>query len=246
MGQSGERIGEIWFEPDPAFPDLLVKYLFTSEKLSVQVHPSDDNAPPGQRGKEECWLVLDAEPGAGLAIGFRGELEPEDIRAAALDGSIEELLEWHPARPGDFFYLPAGTVHAIGPGLSLIEIQQNSDTTYRLYDYGRPRELHLEDGIAVAWPGAHPANLRRHVGPRENAALVEGPKFRLQQVGGAPSDDVLRAFAGRALVIPVEGAVNVAGEEYAAGTCIQVGDLAEVVFPENGRVLVAQPLGAAN
>lgn len=243
--QSGERIGEIWFEPDPAFPDLLVKYLFTSEKLSVQVHPSDKDAPPGQRGKEECWLVLDAEPGAGLAIGFRGKLEPADIRAAALDGSIEDLLEWHQAAPGDFFYLPAGTVHAIGPGLSLIEIQQNSDTTYRLYDYGRPRELHLDAGIAVAWPEEHPASLRRHVDPRENAALVEGPKFQLQQVSGAPSGEVLRRFDGRVLVIPVEGSVSVGGEEFAAGTCLQVDNLAEVVFPAAGRALVAQPLGAA-
>lgn len=243
-GQSGARIGEIWFEPDPAFPDLLVKYLFTSEKLSVQVHPSDDDAPQGQRGKDECWLVLDAEPGASLAIGFRGNPDREDIRAAALDGSIEELLEWHPAAPGDFFYLPAGTVHAIGPGLSLIEIQQNSDITYRLYDYGRPRELHVDAAVAVARAEDHPANLRRHVDPRENAALVEGPKFQLQQVSGAPSGEVLRRFAGRVLVIPVDGTVTVGGEAFAAGTCIQVDNLAEVMFPDVGRALVAQPLRA--
>ena len=73
---------------------------------------------PGSRGKEECWLVIDAEPGATLAVGFKGDVSPEQMRAAALDGSIEELLEWHPVKPGDFFYIPANTVHAIGAGLS--------------------------------------------------------------------------------------------------------------------------------
>ncbi|MEE4204979.1 MAG: class I mannose-6-phosphate isomerase, partial [Erythrobacter sp.] len=110
----GKRIGEIWFEPPPELPQVLVKYLFTSEKLSVQVHPSDADALPGEAGKEECWLVLDAEPGASLAIGFREEVPPERIEASARDGSIEDLLEWHPASAGDLFYLPAGTVHAIG------------------------------------------------------------------------------------------------------------------------------------
>ena len=125
----GQRIGEIWFEPPPEVPQVLVKYLFTSEKLSVQVHPSDDTALSGEAGKEECWLVLDAEPDARLAIGFTRAVTPEEIAAAAQDGSIEALLEWHPARPGDLFYLPAGTVHAIGPGLALVEVQQTSETT---------------------------------------------------------------------------------------------------------------------
>jgi len=240
---AGQRIGEIWFEPDAAMPDLLVKYLFTSEKLSVQVHPSDEHAPPGTRGKEECWLVLRAEPGATLGIGFRGEVDPDTIRAAALDGTIEDLLDWHEAREGDFFYLPAGTVHAIGPGLSLIEVQQNSNTTYRLFDYGRPRELHLDEGLAVVRGEPHPANLRRHLHPRDNAALVEGPRFQLQQVSGAPSDEVLRRFAGRVLVIPVEGAVKAGGGGFAAGTCIQVEDLRDVTFADEGRALIAQPLG---
>jgi mannose-6-phosphate isomerase len=109
----GERIGEIWFEPPPEVPQVLVKYLFTSEKLSVQVHPSDATALAGEAGKEECWLVLDAEPDARLAIGFEREVTPAEIGAAAKDGTIEALLTWHPAQPGDLFYLPAGTVHAI-------------------------------------------------------------------------------------------------------------------------------------
>jgi len=144
VAPQGKRIGEIWFEPPPEHPDLLVKYLFTSENLSVQVHPSDADALAGEEGKEECWLVLDAEPGATLAIGFDEPITAEQMEAAARDGSIEDLLTWHPVKAGDLFYLPAGTVHAIGPGLSLVEVQQTSDTTFRLFDYGRPRELHLE------------------------------------------------------------------------------------------------------
>ena len=238
----GQRIGEIWFEPDEALPQLLVKYLFTSEKLSVQVHPSDAQAPAGERGKEECWLVLSAEPDARLAIGFREPVGPEAMRAGALDGSIEQMLEWHPVRPGDFFYLPAGTVHAIGPGLGLIEIQQNSDITYRLFDYGRPRELHLDEGMAVALGEPYPAAMRRHCAPGESGVLVEGPHLRLERVCGLPDAGLARRFPGAALVIPVSGTVVADGLTVAAGQCAQLGSLAQVAFDPAGEALVAAPL----
>src|SRR5690349_14104838 len=172
---AGKRIGEIWFVPPRDLPQLLVKYLFTSEALSVQVHPSDAQtqaAGLGKQGKEECWLVIDAEPGATLGIGFHHTLSADELRTAALDGSIEQMLVWHDVKPGDFFYIPANTVHAIGPGCSIIEIQQNSDITYRLYDYGRPRELHLEESVRVA--KAEPYDERRHVHVGGPATLVEG------------------------------------------------------------------------
>ena len=242
VAPAGERIGEIWFEPDATLPQLLVKYLFTSEKLSVQVHPSDAQAPAGERGKEECWLVLSAEPDARLAIGFREPLGADAMRAAAQDGSIEHLLEWHPVKPGDFFYLPAGTVHAIGPGLGLIEIQQNSDITYRLFDYGRPRELHLDAGIAVAIGEPYPAALRRHCGPGESGLLVEGPHFRLERVCGLPDAGLAERFPGAALVIPVSGTVIANGTRIAAGQCGQVGGLSRATFDPEGEALVAAPL----
>ena len=108
-----EPVGEIWFADDAA-PDLLVKYLFTSEKLSIQVHPDDALArASGHRcGKEEAWYVLSAEPGAVIGAGFAQPLTPDQLRAAALDGTIEALMTWHPVQPGDFFHVPAGTVHA--------------------------------------------------------------------------------------------------------------------------------------
>ncbi len=138
---------------------LLIKFLFTTEKLSVQVHPEDAFARKhhDSRGKTEMWHILAAEPGAKIAAGFRETITAERLTQAALSGEIEELLQWFDAAPGDTFFIPAGTVHAIGAGLTLCEIQQSSDVTYRLYDYGRPRELHLDQAVAVSRLGAHNA-----------------------------------------------------------------------------------------
>ncbi|MEO1489673.1 MAG: class I mannose-6-phosphate isomerase [Pseudomonadota bacterium] len=218
---AGARIGEIWFEPPPQMPDLLVKYLFTSEKLSVQVHPSDADAISGEAGKTECWLVLEAEPGAQLAIGFEQEQSAEAIKAAALNGSIEQLLSWHDVAPGDVFELPPGTVHAIGPGLALVEVQQNSDTTFRLYDYGRPRELHLERGLAVLNAEPHPARLRGTIAAR-GRALVQNEHFRFDRIEGEPDEGVLADYPGGALILPLEGVVQSEKGDVAAraGECL--------------------------
>ncbi len=236
----GKRIGEVWFEPPRELDTLLVKYLFTSEKLSVQVHPSDAQAQPGEAGKQECWLVLDAEDDAQLAVGFQEEISPEAMRDAALAGTIESLLTWHDAKPGDFFYIPAGTVHAIGPGISLLEIQQNSDTTYRLFDYDRPRELHLDRGVAVARGGPHDPALRNSYGAPSNAQLVDGPCFRLDLVSGRPSADVQARYRGNALVIPLEGSVGIGGEMIEAGECGLCADVAAVDFSAAVTTLLTQ------
>ena len=146
------RIGEVWFpETMPgAAASLLVKFIFTTENLSVQVHPG------GATGKTEMWHILKAEPGASVAVGLKQLVDPETFRAACLSGEVEELLSWVPVVPGDSVFVPAGTVHAIGAGITLCEVQQNNDVTYRLYDYGRPRELHLEAGLAVSHLTTHP------------------------------------------------------------------------------------------
>lgn len=241
----GTRIGEIWFEPPPDLPDLLVKYIFAGEKLSVQTHPSDAQtqaAGLGHQGKEECWLVIDAAPGAALGIGFAGSLDQDEMRAAALDGSIEDLLVWHPIAAGDFFYIPANTVHAIGGGVSLIEVQQNSDITYRLYDYGRPRELHLDQAVAVARGGPHDPAHRRHVPGRGDVTLVEGPWFRLDRIDGLPGAGTAARYPGSLLVIPRDGTARVAGEAVEPGQCALAQGFAQVTFDPAGSCLITQPV----
>ncbi|MBE6970000.1 MAG: mannose-6-phosphate isomerase [Ruminococcaceae bacterium] len=143
---AGKRLREVLGEETP----LLIKFLDAREKLSVQVHPSDENALTGERGKEELWYVLEAEEDSFLYCGLKRELSREELRAAALDGSIEEFLNKIHVSPGESLYIAPGTIHALGAGMLVAEFQQNSDTTFRLYDYGRGRELHLKRGCAVA------------------------------------------------------------------------------------------------
>jgi mannose-6-phosphate isomerase len=133
------------------FP-LLIKFLFPREKLSVQVHPDDEGAKRmGQPcGKTECWYVLAAERGAQVGVGLKPGTTKAEVARAVTEVRMEKLLNWIDVHAGDLIYVEAGTVHAIGPGSILVETQQNSDTTFRLYDYGRPRELHLEQGLAAS------------------------------------------------------------------------------------------------
>lgn len=241
VAPAGVRIGEIWFEPPPLVPSVLVKYIFTSEKLSVQVHPDDAQAAAaGERdtGKEECWLVIDAEPDARLGVGFVEPLDAAAMRAAALDGSIEALIAWHPVRAGDFFYIPAGTVHAIGAGISLIEVQQNSDITYRLYDYGRPRALHLDAGIAVARGTPHDPALRRHIPERGTVPLADGRYFRAHRVDGVPDAAVVAAYPGAVLVLPREGEVTIGETVLRPGDCGVAPTLGACRFDPGGLALV--------
>lgn len=241
VAPAGERIGEIWFEPPAACPGVLIKYIFTSEKLSVQVHPNDAQAAAaglGVTGKEECWLVIAAEPGANLGIGFNRAVDPATMRSAALDGSIEQLMAWYPVAPGDFFFIPAGTVHAIGAGVSLIEIQQNTDITYRLYDYGRPRELHLDAGIAVARGVPHDPALRRHIPARGTVELVDGAHFRAHRIDGLPDAATIARYAGPVLVLPRTGVVTIGTESLEPGTCGLAHGLGEVGFAADGAAIV--------
>ena len=213
-----KKIGEIWFTSSAgrALP-LLVKWLFTSEKLSIQVHPSDAQALARglPSGKEECWYIVDAEPGAVLGIGTIRPLDSDELRAASLSGEIEQLMDWKPVKASDYFYIPAGTVHAIGAGITLVEVQQYADVTYRLYDYGRPRELHLDDGVAVSKAVSYAEPRSGHV--VGNTQLVDGPYFQLWMVADA---------AGLA-VMPIDvlrWAIALSGKD--VGTCrlLDAGD----------------------
>lgn len=241
-------IGEIWFDPPPAVRDILVKYIFTSEKLSVQVHPADADTEAtglGRKGKEECWLITSAEPGASLAIGFKDELSAAEVRAAALDRTIEDLLVWHSVTAGDFFYIPAGTVHAIGAGVSLIEVQQTSDITYRLYDYGRPRELHLDEALAVAKLEPYDTGLRKGLAAHGSQTLVHGPHFELHYVDGSVGSDAPTAAGQPALILPLEGSVFVGGEVVMPGQCALI-DGEELRFGGGDKFLLARSLSGAN
>jgi mannose-6-phosphate isomerase class I len=150
-GAQPRPIGEVWFQTDPPLP-LLIKFLFTTAPLSVQVHPNDEQARAAGlgNGKTEMWHILRADPGARIALGFERECGLDEVKQACLDGSVERLLHYEEPRAGDSYFTRANTVHALGAGLTVLEIQQHSDTTYRLYDYGRPRELHLDAGLAVS------------------------------------------------------------------------------------------------
>jgi mannose-6-phosphate isomerase len=151
LGELTQSWPEAFGADEPGEFPLLIKFLFPQEWLSVQVHPNDAEAQAiGQpRGKNECWYVLSAEPGAKLALGFEGEITRDEIERAIQEGTLESRLRYVPVKAGNMVYVEAGTIHAIGPGMVVLETQQYSDTTYRLYDYGRPRELHLKDGLAV-------------------------------------------------------------------------------------------------
>lgn len=213
----GQRIGEVWFTGAGEQP-LLAKYLFTSERLSIQVHPNDEQARARglERGKSECWYILDADGDATLGLGLKRRVSADELRHATLDGSIEQLLDWRPVRAGDFFLVPAGTIHAVGAGITLLEFQQNSDVTYRLYDYGRPRELHLEDGVAVAAADPYPDSLAQHLSPSDLRTLVDGPQFLLVHTDKDALTDRQR------WMMPLEGAVRYNGEKAHPGDCLLV------------------------
>jgi mannose-6-phosphate isomerase len=178
---SENPVGEAWFLADRDLP-LLVKLLFTAERLSVQVHPEDGE--DGPRGKTEMWYILKAEPGAAIALGFREPVTRARLRESTKTGEIEQLLKWVPVRAGETYFAPAHTVHAIGGGIVLCEIQENSDVTYRLWDYGRPRELHVDQAVAIADLGVHPGASQPKSLGEGREELVRSKFFVTELVGG--------------------------------------------------------------
>jgi mannose-6-phosphate isomerase len=227
-------IGEVWFET-PEVP-LLVKFLFAKENLSVQVHPDDAYAQfhHSSPGKTEMWRVLKAEPGAKIAAGFREPVTSEQARAGALDGKIVNMLEWFDARPGDTFFIPAGTVHAIGGGVTMCEIQQQSDITYRFFDYGRGRELHLDSALAVSHFGPHAARAGERV---ECEYFVTEPL----NVEGALT---LPASARNVLVIAIEGEGEIDGQSMRAGEVWHLAGSEPLEISGNLRLLRTSGLNA--
>lgn len=207
------NIGEIWFTAEQQLP-VLVKFLFTSDKLSVQVHPD------GPQGKTEMWHILRAEPGSRIALGFREPVSRERLREAARSGEIERLLHWFPVSAGETYFTPARTVHAIGGGIALCEIQQYADVTYRLYDYGRPRELHLDQAAAISDLSDHPGASQPVALPGGRKRLVRCEYFETELLEMAAPQSV--EIEGSALLIVIEGSGHLAGEVFRMGEVWQM------------------------
>lgn len=243
FGDFGDRrIGEIWFEhPAGDAAPLMVKYLFTSERLSIQVHPDDAAAQAYgyARGKEECWLVLDADDNAELGVGLVRDSSVDELRDSAEAGTIERLVDWRHAKAGDFVYNSAGTIHAIGPGLTVVEVQQNVDLTYRLYDYGRPRELHLDAGLAVARTVTHSDPRDRSVPTSGTLTLVDGPKFHLIRAEGPL--DTSGWPTSEFTVTPLGAGCAVDGELIAYGECAITSDANSIDLQPGALALIAWP-----
>jgi mannose-6-phosphate isomerase len=191
------------------FP-LLVKLLFPEEKLSVQVHPDDTQARAmGEtRGKTECWYVLEAVPGAYVSLGLKKGVAVADIAASVADKTMESLIERVPVAVGDMLFVDAGTVHAIGPGVVLLETQQTSDVTYRLYDYGRPRELHLEKGLQVI----RTETAAGKIAPKRMdgfTRLIEQKYFVVDRFDVASAGEAVVSFDGPGCLVGVVGSAAV-------------------------------------
>jgi mannose-6-phosphate isomerase len=188
----GKAIGEIWYErPAKAAADssLLLKLLFTSQPLSIQVHPDDAFAQSIglPRGKSEAWYILSATAEAKVALGLNKRMTPQQLRKAVDDSSISDLVEWQAVSPHDAIFVPAGTIHAIGAGLVIAEIQQRSDATFRLFDYGRQRELHIESAIAAANAGPADFRVQPNRLTNERTLLVSSPHFVFERIDLAPN-----------------------------------------------------------
>jgi mannose-6-phosphate isomerase len=182
-------IGEIWYEKAQASahaPSLLLKLLFTSQTLSIQVHPDDSTAARLglPNGKTEAWVILAAAPDSRVGLGLKRPVAAAEIRTAIADGSIEELIHWIPVDAGDVVFVPGGTIHSIGAGIVLAEIQQRSDATFRLFDYGRGRELHVDRGIGMSDLDAPPHDVEP--APQRLSAqrqlLLSCPYFTLERL----------------------------------------------------------------
>jgi mannose-6-phosphate isomerase len=214
FADSANPMGEAWFLTGQELP-LLVKLIFTTERLSVQVHPEDGEA--GPNGKTEMWYILDAEPGATIALGFRETITRERLWEATRTGEIEQLLNWVPVKPGETYFTPAHTVHAIGAGIVLCEIQQNSDVTYRLWDYGRPREIHVEQAVPISDLGPHPgAAVPKPLGEGREE-LVRSKYFVTELARVKAGQQTTPAPANCQLWIVLEGSGKIGGEPFTRG-----------------------------
>ena len=233
----GGMIGEIRFGRESASappPSLLLKLLFTAEPLSIQVHPDDAQARSfGEpNGKTEAWYVISSEPGARVAVGLKRRLTGEQLRDSIADGTIAGLMNWRAVVEGEAVFVPAGTIHAIGAGFVIAEIQQRSDTTFRLFDHGRQRDVHIDRAVAVARTG--PSDFQP--GPTRltdaRVLLVTSPQFILERIDlpahsnwqlDAENETWLLVLGGHARLGTLDASIGQAVFMEAARTTISAG-----------------------
>ena len=226
---AGKRLDALFCEahnsllgPDAPSPDspLLIKVIFAREKLSVQVHPDDKMAQKygDPRGKTECWYALAAEPGAQVAVGLKPGVSLSEVERGIHSGTLEKSLNTLPVSKGDMIFVDAGTVHAIWPGAILLETQQNCDLTYRMYDYGRPRELHIEKSLEATRLGTRAGKIApKRVADR--TILIDEEYFRVERVpvSGTLGSENLRGAdhrRGLAYLFAAAGAGRISGTEF--------------------------------
>jgi mannose-6-phosphate isomerase len=221
----GNAIGEIWYErPDHAAVDssLLLKLLFTSQPLSIQVHPDEAfaHAMGLPRGKTEAWYVLSAAPEAKVALGLSRRLTSQQLRDAIADGSIFDLVVWRAVSANDVIFVPAGTIHAIGAGLVIAELQQRSDATFRLFDHGRKRELHIESAIMVADTGPADFQVRPNQLTVERRLLVSSPHFVFERIDLAPDSSWCLEAERETWLLVLNGSAIAGSVEVATGDAL--------------------------
>jgi mannose-6-phosphate isomerase len=247
---TGSAVGELWFEradQDAPAPALLLKLLFTSEPLSIQVHPDDTfaRAMGMPNGKSEAWYIIAAQPDAQIAVGLKHRVTPQELRTAITSGSIVELVQWRPVVKGDVIFIPAGTIHAIGAGIVLAEIQQRSDTTFRLFDYGRGRELDVDNGVAVAhaWPPRSHGDATRLTDQR--TVLVASRHFVLERIELPETSSWALAAEPETWILALDGEASIGSATLSIGQAIFADGRTSIEVGGNGlTALIAYPAQA--
>lgn len=219
-----QMVGEISYEraARDLHPTLQLKLLFTSQPLSIQVHPNDAQAEEAgfERGKAEAWYVLKAAAGAKVALGLKRRCVARELQAAAENGSIMSLVDWLSVAEGDVVNVPAGTIHAIGGGLVIAEIQQRSDVTYRLFDHGRGRDTHIAEALAVSYAGPSTTRARSSRLSEQRQLLSSTPHFTFERITLSP--DFLWSLDAQweTWLVVIEGGAGAGSYDLAKGDAI--------------------------
>lgn len=247
----GSRVGEIWYElsaADTATSSLLLKLLFTTAPLSIQVHPDDQHAKALglASGKTEAWCILHAAPGAQVALGLKRALTAQQFRQAAVDGSLAKLVLWRSVWTGDTIFVPAGTIHSLSAGLVIAEVQQRSDTTFRLMDSAWGREIHIEQAITVARADRCPEQSRPRRIDDERTLLVSDSHFILERFDLPKGSERLLEAKRETWLLVISGGGHAGAFEVGPGSALFVSaDRVAVKAGAEGLVCIVAYTGGS-